>query len=266
MFKMNVEYQFFRWLICALLSMGLLPNVSHAGSDVQELLAIKVEAQDPKNYGELINRGKVYKLDSKHTDLLFTYDRRVKQDGLLQISTSYTYDANQVALIQVATHDHSYKLNEYFENQYQLGELGSMKLIGTTAAFRLVKNGVEKLAQESVSLPVVVGPTLVGFVYQHWEKLMAGEVVDFRFAVMSRLETVGFSVQKVTAPNQQIRIQMKASSMLIALAVDPIYITFTADRRLLSIEGRVPTKLKQGNKWVDLDAYVEYHNEAGNFR
>ena len=95
---------------------------------------------------------------------------------------------------------------------------------------------------------------------------MDGDSVNFRFAVISRLETVGFVLQKVSSSDTLVRIRMKASSAFIALMVDPIYLTFSADRSLVSLEGRVPTKLKKWNGWTDLDAFVEYDNAARKFK
>ena len=83
---------------------------------------------------------------------------------------------------------------------------------------------------------------------------------------MSRLETVGFQLKKVNSSDKNVRLQMKAKSPFIALLVNPIYFNFTSGKSLISLEGRVPTKLKVDNKWTDLDAFVEYKNITLDFK
>jgi hypothetical protein len=250
----------------SLFNLGACSTTVHVNSDANSSFLLNKASQDVTTYGDLIYKGSVFKLDAKRTSPLYVYERRVRSEGPLQVSTSFTHDKQNAALIQMATHDAAYKLKDYTEYQFQLGEVGSVNITGTTAQFRLLSGESEKQAQETVSLPVVVGPTLYGFVFQNWEKLLSGDSVDFRFAVISRLETVGFILQKVISSDNLVRIRMKASSPFIALIVDPIYFTFSADRHLVSLEGRVPTKLKRGNSWVDLDAFVEYDNASSSFR
>jgi len=253
-------------LLLSLINTGQCATTSQVNIGASSSSLLKKASHDVKTYGDLIYKGTVFKLDAKASGHLYVYERRVRSAGDQQFSTSFTHDEHNVALIQMATHDSGFRLKDYTEYQYQLGEVGSVTMTGTTAEFSLVNGEIEKKAREKVSLPVVVGPTLYGFVYQNWEKLLAGDSVDLRFAVISRLETVGFILQKVPSSDNLVRIRMKAGSPLIALLVDPIYFTFSADRRLVSLEGRIPTKLKVGNNWADLDAYITYENAEINFR
>jgi len=262
-------YQPILWatfFLFSLFNFGACSTTADVDRDANSAFLLNKAARDVKTYGDLIYKGSVFKLDGKRTSPLYVYERRVRSVGPLQVSTSFTHDEYEVALIQMATHDPAYSLKEYNEYQFQLGEVGSVNISGTTAHFRLLSGERERRAQEIVTLPVVVGPTLYGFIYQNWERLLSGDKVDFRFAVISRLETVGFVLQKVSSSDNLVRIRMKASSPFIALMVDPIYFTFSPDRRLVSLEGRVPTKLQKGNGWVDLDAFVEYDNVSSGFR
>jgi len=257
------------WVISlslSLLNTGRCATETHEDHAASSAEVLKNISRDTARYGELIYKGTVFKLDTEHTSPLYVSEHRVRNKGELQISTSYTHDKHDVALMQMATHDAVYQLKEYTEYQFQLSEVGSVNITGTTAQFHRLGGEFEKRAQETVKLPVVVGPTLYGFVFQNWEKLLSGDTVPFRFAVISRMETVGFILQKVSSSDSLVRIRMKASNPFIALMVNPITFTFYADRRLVSLAGRVPTKLKKGNSWVDLDAFVEYENVSPSFR
>jgi hypothetical protein len=60
---------------------------------------------------------------------------------------------------------------------------------------------------------------------------------------------------------------MKPSSFIVGLAVSPITFTFaTASKKLLLLEGRVPPKVRKGDRLRDLDARVEYTFVATEYR
>ncbi|TBR21178.1 MAG: hypothetical protein EPO63_08940 [Candidatus Nitrosotenuis sp.] len=170
-------------------------------------------------------------------------------------------------LIELAAHDTGYKVREFTENQFQLGKVSKMTVEGNKLRFYSLAGGKEKSAEETLgSLPLVVGPTFYGFVYNNWDSLMAGKTVKFRYCVLARMETVGFELKKTDSAANQIRIQMKPTSFVISLLVDPIHFTFLPDKTLVSLEGRVPPKIKKGNDWADLDAYEIYKSVAPAFR
>lgn len=221
---------------------------------------------DARTYGDLIYTGAVYPLKGDMSKPLYIYERHVQNRNGVYYSTSFTREGDQAVLVQVAKHDSRYRLQKYTEYQFQLGEVSTVTMSGDSVEFHVTAGRSEKRTSEIVSLPVVVGPSLYGFINQNWEKLIKGETIGFRFPVISRMETVGFELKKAASPDDQIRIQMTASSMIIALFVDPIYFTYSRNRRLISLEGRVPTKVKKGNAWADLDAYVAYKNATATFR
>ena len=108
--------------------------------------------------------------------------------------------------------------------------------------------------------PVVVGPTLFGFILVNMERLLGGEKIDVRFAVSERLETIGFKLEKAKEEiSGKIQIKMSPSSFVISILVDPLYFTFDANtRKITKFEGRVPPKVKINDVWKDFDARTEY--------
>jgi hypothetical protein len=114
---------------------------------------------------------------------------------------------------------------------------------------------------------VVVGPTLVGYIYHRLEMLRAGQVLGVRFAVLERLETIGFELDVVAGNPGQTRVRMKPSSMWLAALIAPVYFTFdAATGHLVRLEGRVPSKVREGDHWADFDARVEYRFVAQSYR
>jgi hypothetical protein len=78
---------------------------------------------------------------------------------------------------------------------------------------------------------------------------------------------VGFQLEAAPAAPGQIRIRMRATSVFIRLLVAPLHFTFdTATGKLLSLEGRVPPRVRQGKGWSVFDARVDYEFAMGAYR
>lgn len=219
--------------------------------------------------GETVYFGSTFPLKHAGSEPLFVYERRVEQRGEVLVSTHVTREPSTgaVAVAESATHTAGYALQQYTLHANQLGQRGSISVEGEQVTFTLVDESGEHTKVEQQRLPVVIGPTLVGFTLKHLPTLRAKQQVAVRFAVLDRLETIGFELSEVEGAAGQTRIKMAASNFLYALAIDPIFFTFdTATGKLVRLEGRVPPKLRTGDGWADLDARVEYRFVADAYR
>jgi hypothetical protein len=134
-------------------------------------------------------------------------------------------------------------------------------------SFERLEGTQRRTRTERAKAPVVVAPTFVGYIFRHLDAVRANQVFGVRFAVLDRLETIGFQLQAVDAQPGQTRIRMKPSSFLVAMLVDPVYFTFeSATGKLIRLEGRVPPKVRAGKAWRDFDARVEYRFVADPYR
>ena len=226
-----------------------------AGATVEDQLA--TVSRESSTFGDLVYVGTVAPL-KEPTKPIYEYERRVK-DGS---STSFTKRGAEAVLIEQATHDADYALSSFVQWQLQTREVGRVTIDKGVVRLSQSSGGVERFAEEPLRESVVVGPTLFGFIARHREQLMKGETLTIRFAVTSRLETIPFELSRVDGSNGQTRIRMAAKSALLALVVDPLFVTYSADGALVALDGRVPTKLKQGDGWADFDAHVDYRNEG----
>ena len=208
-------------------------------------------------YGDLIYRGQVFPLKGAQAQPTYVYERRVSVRDGLQASTSFTRDGDQVALIETALHGPGTALQEYTQHHFQVQQVGRVSVAQGQVQFTLIDNSGERRATESLDLPVVVGPTLFSFAFEHLSELTQGKTVPFRFAVPSRLETVGFELSCVQPCTEPKRLKMAPTSAIIGLVVDPLFITLEQGK-LVSLEGRVPTKRRVGTDWADFDARVTY--------
>jgi hypothetical protein len=102
------------------------------------------------------------------------------------------------------------------------------------------------------------------FIVEHWNELIRGQAVMFRFIAQSRIETVGFKFVKESDVTWRgkaaVRFRMEASSFIIAQIVDPLFFIVEKDgaHRVLEYVGRTTPKLRDGSKWKDLDARTVY--------
>ena len=160
-----------------------------------------------------------------------------------------------------------YALIDYTLHANQLGQTGTIRVEKDQVSFERLEGTNRRTRIERQEGPVVVGPTLVGYIFRHLEALRANQILGVRLAVLDRLETIGFQLQAVEAQPGQTRIRMKPSSLLVGMLVDPVYFTFESGTgKLVRLEGRVPPKVRAGKGWRDFDARVEYRYVAGEYK
>jgi hypothetical protein len=219
--------------------------------------------------GEGIYFGEVFPKDGAASQPTFVYERRVAARGRSWVSSHVTRrPRGEVALAEEAVHDSRYALARYDLFTNQRGQRGSIQVQNGNVYFRLVEGAREETAvEDQPDLPVLVGPTLVGYVVQHLPALRTGQRLGVRLALLERLETLGFELESVPAPRGQTRVRMRPSSLLVRLAVNPVIFSFdTATSKLLRLEGPVPTKLPTPAGLQDFDARVEYRFVAPRYR
>lgn len=217
--------------------------------------------------GDTIYFGTVFPLGSSGTPPTYVYERRVEAiPGALRSSHITRSPEGSIALAESATHDLDYRLSAYRLHANQLGQSGSVEVTGNQVRFRLERGGKVEQAEEEQQDPVVVGPTLVGYIVRHLGALRAGQALPVRMAVLDRLETIGFRLSVVPGDAKQTRVRMTATSFLYGLFIDPIDFDFEASSgKLVRLEGRVPPKVWADNGWKDFDARVEYRFVAGSY-
>ncbi|HRK07338.1 MAG TPA: hypothetical protein PLZ57_06180 [Pseudobdellovibrionaceae bacterium] len=160
-------------------------------------------------------------------------------------------------------------LKKFRVEQLQLETDGFVELSEGKARFSFTKAGKTQTAEESVGEDFVVSSTLVAHLRQpkNWERLLKGERVRVRFAVIDRRETVGFEFFKVKEVEVQgrkaIAVKMKASSLIISAIVDPLHFYIDLENGLLlEMEGRSAVKVGEVGKWKDFDGYTVYTHTA----
>jgi hypothetical protein len=218
--------------------------------------------------GETIYFGHVFALDGDAADPTFIYERRVAGAGDRRVSTHITRGASsgEVAIAESATHSSDYRLVEYTLHTNQIGQTGTVRVDGERLSFHLADGDAAEDAVEEQTDPVVIGPTLVGYIARNLDALRAGETLPVRMAILDRLETIGFELAAIESTVEGTTIEMTPSSFLVRLAMDPIRFSFDARGNLVRLEGLVPPRVSDGDSWSEFEARVEYHYAVNEYR
>ena len=209
--------------------------------------------------GDLVYRGTVFAGDAPAQ---LVYERRVQRSSDGWISSHVTMRrTGEPVLLHRAVHSSDYALRRFDSIQGQTGDVAHVVVDGDRVELS-TRSGRSRL--ERTTLPVVVGPTLFGFVLQHFDALVGGEAIPIRFAAVEQARTYGFTLRRVASDVRETKIEVRADSWLVRAAIAPMTITFdTATRRVVRYEGRVPPLRDDGRP---LDARVEYDFVASTYR
>lgn len=237
---------------------------TEAASHLQRL------ARNPEQAGTLIYRGHVVPQAEPGARPLFTYERRVDDSQAGLVSSHITTDAQgELIIAEQARMGPGYTLRRFEAANRQQGYSGSVVVSreGRHLAFTLVRDGRVRTASEDVAHPVVSGPSLHGFILQHWDELAAGRKLAVRMIILNRLETYGFEIRRQQGAAGLTTFSVTPSSWLVRLAVAPLTVSFDAStRNVVRYEGRVPPMKTEGGRLVDLDARVDYTMAVPSYR
>ncbi len=221
----------------------------------------------PGSYGELVYTGAV--VPRGGTTPVFRYERRVEErPDDLQRSTHVTLSTEgEVVLLQQATHTRDYELVRFDETSAQRGTVTTIT-VGADRSLTFRQEGAAKVVRKvegggDGGAPVVVGPTLFGFVRAHLAQLRAGNDVDVRFAVPEECRTYSFVLAMSTHDRGVTTITLTPSQVLLRLVISPMRIVID-DRtgNFTSYHGRVPPLLHGSS----FDANVQYTYNGSAYR
>jgi hypothetical protein len=197
------------------------------------------------------------------TTPVFEYVRHVDQRAERRISTHVTrrIDGSPV-LWQQATHDAGYRLRTFTEIHGQTGVTGRLSVSAGQLRLTRTRNGETENTVLPAGLPVVVGPTLFGFIQTHRARLAAGATVAFQFALPDQLATYVFEVRRTHADDSRTTFEVRPRSWWVGLAIEPMYVVFDRAGRAIEYRGRIPPR---GPNLETLDARVTYRSATPRF-
>jgi hypothetical protein len=214
--------------------------------------------------GELVYEGAVAHRDAEAPPL-FRYERRVEGDGR---SSHLTFAADgDLVLLHQAVHSPRYELLRFREVHAQTGLAGQVDVHADgSATFRTTVGGRTRSRVEAPRDPLQVGPTLFGYVLEHWDSLLSGNPLPLRFVVLDRRRSFRFELERVDGPPGTTCFEMSPTHPLVALVVPRAELVFDEDRSILRYSGLVPPREEVGGRLERLDATVTYEHVADRYR
>jgi hypothetical protein len=226
--------------------------------------------QTPDMAGTLIYQGTVFALRGPGADTLYRYERRVRTTASGISVTHATRDpAGALIIDESAQLSAVYDFQRFDASNAQTGISGSVIASqgGRHLEYSLNDNGRVSTSSEDVRDPVVTGPSVHGFIRQHWEVLTAGQQIRVRMIVLDRKSSYAFDIRMLRQADGQTAFISTPGSVFVRMAIKPLVVVFTdAGHGLVRYEGRVPPRQVMGGKLKDLDARVEYRMVASGYR
>ena len=146
---------------------------------------------------------------------------------------------------------------------FQINTSGRVEVGGGKAKFTFKKDGKEKSDTEDAGSDFITTSAIPLDLEANWSKIMKGEKLKRRLAVVGRMETVGFEFSKEKEVDlegkKSIVVKMKPSSFIIAAIVKPLHFYMSTDgATLYQIDGRTTVKKNVNGSFKDLDAVTVY--------
>ena len=242
--------------------LAVAASPAHAQLDDNSLAQLQSLGQSPANAGELIYKGDTYAQQSSSEQPLFRYERRVAMTPAGLTASHLTRNpSGELMVFEVAQVGPDYALQRFETINQQSDFSGSVAVSadGRQLHYSLLEQGEASHADEEVDLPVVTGPSMHGFILQHWDQIKAGSSLPVRFVVLQEKQTYGFDIRFEQEAQGQTVFTVTPSNFLIRMAIAPLKVTFDSSARtVVRYEGRVPPKQEIDGQLKDLDARVEY--------
>ncbi len=199
----------------------------------------------------------LYEIGTQRQNLLFRM-KRIQEGGVIRNFFRYP-DGKEAVNEEIVLENNRVKSIRI--EQKQLGETYTAVVRDGVVFYTRTAGGKTKESHEDLPDDVLIGPQIVTFAAAHWDELMKGESKHFRIMVVDRQETFGFKIYKEDSESNDktVTLKIKPSSVFIAAVVKPIAFRFDAKtRKVHTIIGRTAPKLRNGDKWSDLDAEMVF--------
>jgi len=214
--------------------------------------------------------GTFYEIGSNRKTILFKYCRQAKRDGdTIHVEQAFTLPDSSVAcresilyrngqLVSYSVQDLRAKsqgniLIEPDPKKPKLERLQLAYLQGSDSA-RLRKSN------EPLQPNTLICDTIYPFILAHWDDLMQGNSLKFRFVSLDPSGTFNFRLIKESESTWQGRpvvgIKMEPGNFIIAHWIRPIFFTIekSAPHRIFSYTGRTTPRTFIGGTWKFVDA------------
>ena len=212
--------------------------------------------------------GTVYEMGSHRKKILYHFERTATCSGSnVQVKRQFTIPNGSLAAVENVFYQ-SNRLVSYQMKEFQANLSGAVQ----------IKPGSTHPGQSSISIgygqnliptmgdaqdlkpDTLIDDDLYPFLLVHWDDLMRGQEIKFRFVSIEWRRTFNFRLIKtgetVVAGKTCELIAMKPTGFMLEQVVNPLIFTVeaAAPHLMLSYLGRTTPRVKKGNSWKYLDA------------
>jgi hypothetical protein len=212
--------------------------------------------------------GTLYEIGSDRKKVLYTFQRTATRSGsTVHVKRQFLDTNGAVAAVENALYE-SNQLVSFEMQEFQARVSGAIRiapdpkkparqqiLISYGHGLNPPKGDAQELQPDTL-----VDDTLYPFLLAHWDNLMRGDAVKFRFVSLEWERTFMFRFVKTAESERNGRtvelIKMEPVSRLVAHLVNPLIFTVEKDgpHHILSYTGRTTPRIQKGKSWKYLDA------------
>lgn len=220
--------------------------------------------------------GELYQIGSHRQTLLYRFIRTASRSGpLVRVERRFITPDGRLATLETVRYE-SNSLAAYQLKDFQADLSGSIQISPDPArpGRSLLRIGYAKgpvpAAGEALPLKpdTLMDDDIYPFMLAHWDDLMHGRAVKFRFISLEWRRTFNFQLVKTgtTTVNGRaaVLLAMKPSGFLLSELVNPLIFTLAQapPHEIFSYTGRTTPRVKKGDAWKYLDAETVFDLDA----
>jgi len=212
--------------------------------------------------------GTLFEIGSGQKKILFTFRRTASRtNDTVSVERKFLCPDGSVAAAENITYA-SGQLVSFQMREFQSGVSGGIlvepdpKKPARQKLFISYTRGLDPPKGDAQNLPAdtVIADSLYPYMLAHWDDLMRGVSVKFRFVSMEKETTYMFRLVKAGETQRDghalVQLEMEPTNLLVSQFVDPLVFTVEkgGQHRVLSYIGRTTPRVKKGKAWKYLDA------------
>jgi len=244
----------------------LWPSINPAGFAAAAALPASLDSFD---YAEpKIFTGTLYEIGSDRKKVLYTFQRTATaSNSIVHVEREYFGTNGSIAAVEKVVYE-SGRLGSFQMQEFQAQVSGAIQVAADPKNPQRQQLFISyakdlkppKGEPQSLQPDMLTDDTVYPFMMVHWNELMRGDAVKFRFislewerTFMFRLVKTGESVQAGRTVEQ---IRMEPTGVIVARLVNPLIFIVEKDspHHILSYTGRTTPRIKKGKAWKYLDA------------
>ena len=251
-----------RWVVRLVLWLSALP-AGLAADPASPATAAAYDYAEPK-----LLTGSLYAIGSERKTVLFTFRRTAtRSNSVVHVERQFFATNGALAAEEKVIYE-SNRLVSFQMREFQEQVSGAVRIepdpknparqkifISYARGLTPPKGDAQKLQPDTV-----IDDTLYPFLLAHWDDLMRGDAVKFRFVSLEWERTFEFRFVKAAESSQNgpsvVQIRMEPTGRFVAKLVDPLIFTVekNGSHRILSYLGRTTPRIRKGRSWKYLDA------------